>query len=121
MQTNLSDLLANIGNESHESHSPAEWSTIYQDMKRNQSDYTLKKVRERKERLELGKCDIPRTGRVMAFIDNDWLDLQTTKFKAKYPELKSKKPTAIIERVKSLRYNDNKIEMTIERYLIRHK
>lgn len=120
-QPNLPELLAEIESESQGHHNQPEWSIIYQDIKKNPSNYLVTRVRVRKEKKLLGKFDIPRTGRVIAFVDNDWLDMQTPKFKSTYSELKSKKHSAVVERVKNVRYHDSNVELTIERYLIRHR
>ncbi|HLC56754.1 MAG TPA: hypothetical protein VJJ23_05955 [Candidatus Nanoarchaeia archaeon] len=89
----------------------------------NLENYVLSKISERKETRKLGENVIPRKGKVIRYADNDNWDEKELEFKSRYPELETKNPSIILEKIREVKLIDNSglVELLIDRYLIQEK
>ncbi len=108
------------------------YTSIYSDMQENINNYRLLNIGRKKQIMKIGRDNIPKKGSV-DFFDNNFYEpgrgyIQPSSDTSKrilikeFDSAKRNESMAIIEEVRDLRYLGNmKIELTIQRYLIKEK
>lgn len=81
--------------------------------------YMLTYVGSREELRILDKQTIPKKGGAITCISNYKYASQNDEFKLKYPELNFKTHTILIEIVKDIQSKQDKVNLIIDKYLIR--
>jgi len=85
----------------------------------NPESYSLMGLRTRTEIIEPGKTPIPRKGQKI-FIDSDYWELQSRKWKRRYPELCRDGERYIVEEIQDVHPfgSEGQVEVVTRRYLI---
>ena len=91
---------------------------FYQQIRKAPDKYSIIKVGDRVESRILGEQDIPRIGKVLTYVDNEFYNINNDDYKAKYPELKTELSSGIVEQVEEVSTRREKIEVKVGRYLI---
>ncbi len=95
---------------------------IVRDLRESPSLYHIVDKSERKEVRMIGKSNIPKIGKIITCVDNDFYEMQTDSFKTKYPELNTPTESVIIERVVNVALKEKRdVILIIERYFIQKK
>ena len=116
--------LTNLLNQVEEEIGPFDFQEIIYQVRENPRKYKLTKLEERKDQKQIGPDDIFRKGKIIAYADNERFDLQKPEFKSRFPELATKIPSAIVERVEDvylLNKETGQVEVIVGKYLIQER
>ena len=121
-ETGLAEFLEQIDKDLKERDTNP-WRFVYEDICENPDKYTLSRVGERIEWRTIGIDDIPRKGRTIKLVDNDFYESQSPEFRSKFPELDSAKDTVLVEMVDDVYFRPPalQVKLKIGRYLVQEK